>query len=59
MNTRWTAKDYSDFIMKNGGPRQVMMSGAPPMKCPKCNEDSAFKADKMREMRQGILPRNR
>ena len=26
-----SAKEYSDFIMKNGGPRQIMMSGTPAM----------------------------
>ena len=50
------AKDYSDFIMKNGGPRQVIMSGAPPMKCPKCNEDSAFKAMKCEKCGKVFFP---
>jgi hypothetical protein len=41
-----SAKDYSDFIMDNGGHRQIMMAGMPPMKCPKCGEKTAFKAEK-------------
>ena len=50
------AKDYSDFIMKNGGPRQVMMSGTPPMKCPKCGEESTFKAEKCEKCGKVFFP---
>jgi len=41
-----SAQEYNTFVMNNGGPRQFMMSSAVPMKCPKCGEESAFKAEK-------------
>jgi len=51
-----TSKEYSDFVMQNGGPRQFMMSGAVPMKCPKCNEDSVFKAMKCEKCGKVFFP---
>jgi hypothetical protein len=51
-----TAKEYSDFVMQNGGYRQFMMSGAVPMKCPKCNEDSVFKAVKCEKCGKVFFP---
>jgi predicted RNA-binding Zn-ribbon protein involved in translation (DUF1610 family) len=51
-----SAKEYTDFVMKNGGPRQFMMSGAVPMKCPKCNEDSVFKAMKCEKCGKVFFP---
>jgi hypothetical protein len=51
-----TAKEYSDFVMQNGGPRQFMMNGAVPMKCPKCNEDSVFKAAKCEKCGKVFFP---
>ncbi len=51
-----SAKEYTDFMMSNGGPRQFMMSGAVPMKCPKCNEDSVFKAMKCEKCGKVFFP---
>jgi hypothetical protein len=51
-----TSKEYSDFVMQNGGPRQFAMNGAVPMKCPKCNEDSAFKAMKCEKCGKVFFP---
>ena len=51
-----SAKEYSVFMMNNGGPRQFMMSGAVPMKCPKCNEDSVFKAMKCEKCGKVFFP---
>ena len=51
-----SAKDYSDFIDDNGGPRQVLMSGAPPMKCPKCGEKNTFKAEKCEKCSKVFFP---
>lgn len=51
-----TSKEYSDFVMQNGGPRQFAISGAVPMKCPKCNEDSAFKAMKCEKCGKVFFP---
>ena len=51
-----SAKEYTDFMMSNGGPRQFIMSGAVPMKCPKCNEDSVFKAMKCEKCGKVFFP---
>ena len=51
-----TAKEYTDFMMSHGGPRQFIMSGAVPMKCPKCNEDSVFKAMKCEKCGKVFFP---
>ena len=51
-----SAKEYNDFVMTNGGPRQFLMSGAVPMKCPKCNEASAFKAMKCEKCGKVFFP---
>jgi phage FluMu protein Com len=51
-----SAKEYTDFMMNNGGPRQFIMSGAVPMKCPKCNEDSVFKAMKCEKCGKVFFP---
>lgn len=50
------AKTYNEFVMNNGGPRQFLMSGAVPMKCPKCNEDSSFKAMKCEKCSKVFFP---
>lgn len=50
------AKTYNEFVMNNGGPRQFLMSGAVPMKCPKCNEDSSFKAMKCEKCNKVFFP---
>jgi hypothetical protein len=51
-----TAKEYTDFVNQNGGPRQFMMSGAVPMKCPKCNEASVFAAMKCEKCGKVFFP---
>jgi hypothetical protein len=51
-----SAQEYNTFVMNNGGPRQFMMTGAVPMKCPKCNEDSAFKAEKCEKCGKVFFP---
>lgn len=51
-----SAKEYTDFVMNNGGPRQFMMNGAVPMKCPKCNEESAFKGMKCEKCGKVFFP---
>ena len=51
-----SAKEYTDFMMNNGGPRQFIMNGAVPMKCPKCNEDSVFKAMKCEKCGKVFFP---
>ena len=51
-----SAKEYTDFMMNNGGPRQFMMGGAVPMKCPKCNEDSVYKAMKCEKCGKVFFP---
>jgi len=50
------AKEYTDFMMSNGGPRQFIMNGAVPMKCPKCGEDSVFKAMKCEKCGKVFIP---
>ena len=49
-------KEYTDFMMKNGGPRQFAMNGAVPMKCPKCGEESVFKAMKCEKCGKVFFP---
>ena len=49
-------KEYSDFVDKNGGPRQFVMNGAVAMKCPKCSEDSVFKAQKCEKCGKVFFP---
>jgi hypothetical protein len=51
-----SAQEYTTFVMNNGGPRQFMMSGAVPMKCPKCKEDSVFKAMKCEKCGKVFFP---
>ncbi len=51
-----TFKEYNDFVNKNGGPRQFMMSGAVPMKCTKCNEDSVYRALKCEKCGKVFFP---
>jgi hypothetical protein len=49
-------QEYNTFVNNNGGYRQFMMSGAVPMKCPKCNEDSVFKAMKCEKCGKVFFP---
>jgi hypothetical protein len=51
-----SAQEYNTFVMNNGGPRQFMMTGAVPMKCSKCNEDSVFKAMKCEKCGKVFFP---
>ncbi|MGA2322471.1 MAG: hypothetical protein ABSG22_01325 [Sedimentisphaerales bacterium] len=51
-----SAKEYTDFMMNNGGPRQFIMNGAVPMKCPKCGEESVFKAMKCEKCGKVFFP---
>ena len=51
-----SAQEYNTFVMNNGGPRQFMMSGAVPMKCSKCNEESTFKAMKCEKCGKVFFP---
>jgi len=51
-----SAQEYSAFVMNNGGPRQFMTNGDVPMKCPKCGEESAFKAQKCEKCGKIFFP---
>ena len=51
-----SAQEYNTFVMSNGGPRQFMMTGAVPMKCPKCNEESSFRAIKCEKCGKVFFP---
>jgi len=51
-----SAKEYTEFVNNNGGPRQFMMSGAVAMKCAKCNEESAFRAMKCEKCSKVFFP---
>ena len=51
-----SAKEYTAFVRSNGGPHQFVMNGGVPMKCPKCSEDSVFRAMKCEKCGKVFFP---
>ncbi len=48
-------KDYFGFILKKGG-ASVVRSGIPALKCPKCGEESVYKAIKCEKCGKVFFP---